>query len=58
MNKITIIAEIGINHDGDVSKAKKLIREAKLAGADIVKFQTFSANVLASSSATTTKYQI
>ena len=57
MNKITIIAEIGVNHDGDVFKAKKLIREAKLAGADIVKFQTFSANALASNSATTTKYQ-
>ena len=34
-----IIAEIGINHNGYLSLAKKMIREAKLAGADAVKFQ-------------------
>ena len=39
---IEIIAEIGINHNGDINIAKKLIEEAKLAGADCVKFQTFS----------------
>ena len=54
--KVTIIAEIGVNHDGDVSKAKQLISEAKSAGADIVKFQTFP-NTLASTSAMTAKYQ-
>lgn len=36
---VKIIAEVGINHDGDVSKALKLIRAAKECGADIVKFQ-------------------
>ena len=39
--KIFIIAEIGVNHDGNLNKAIKLIDEAKLAGADAVKFQTF-----------------
>ena len=38
-NKITIIAEIGINHNGDLNIAKKLIKMAKEAGCDAVKFQ-------------------
>jgi len=37
--KTQIIAEIGINHNGDIDLAKKLIRAAKEAGADAVKFQ-------------------
>ena len=37
-----IIAEIGINHNGDVELAKKMIDAAAEAGADVVKFQTFS----------------
>ena len=37
----TIIAEIGLNHNGDMSLAKCLINEAKSAGADIAKFQFF-----------------
>ena len=57
MNKVTIIAEIGVNHDGDVNKAKKLITGAKSAGADVVKFQTFSADNLASPSAAAATYQ-
>lgn len=36
-----IIAEIGSNHDGDIERAKHLIREAKNAGADAAKFQSF-----------------
>ena len=40
-NKTFIIAEIGINHDGFLSKAKKLIDLAKKGGADAVKFQYF-----------------
>lgn len=36
-----IIAEIGVNHNGDLQLAKKLLQEASSAGADIVKFQTF-----------------
>ena len=38
--KTIIIAEAGVNHNGDMSIAKKLIDEAKEAGADYVKFQT------------------
>jgi len=34
-----LIAEIGINHNGDINIAKKLIDEAKIAGFDAVKFQ-------------------
>ena len=39
MKKIIIIAEIGINHNGDLNLVKKLIDEAKSCGADLVKFQ-------------------
>ena len=39
MKKIHIIAEIGINHNGDIKLAKKLIDEASSAGFDSVKFQ-------------------
>jgi len=38
-NDIYIIAEIGINHNGDINLAKKLIDVAKIAGCDAVKFQ-------------------
>lgn len=40
---IFIIAEVGINHNGDLTIAKEMIDEAKKAGADCVKFQTFKA---------------
>ena len=36
--KTLIIAEVGVNHNGDINIAKELIKEAALAGADIVKF--------------------
>ena len=42
-NKTFIIAEAGVNHDGDINKAKKLIDAAVKAGVDSVKFQTFQA---------------
>ena len=38
---VLIIAEAGINHNGDIELAKEMVREASAAGADIVKFQTF-----------------
>lgn len=38
---VHIIAEVGINHDGDMAKAVQLIREAKNSGADSVKLQTY-----------------
>ena len=39
--KVFIIAEVGINHNGSINLAKKLINVASKAGADAVKFQTF-----------------
>lgn len=52
-----IIAEAGVNHNGDIGLAKKLIAAAAAAGADLVKFQTFSAKNLVSSSAQKAEYQ-
>lgn len=43
---VTVIAEIGVNHDGKGSKACQLVDAAKAAGADVVKFQTFNPNRL------------
>ena len=43
-----IIAEIGVNHEGCLTNAKNLIKQAKNGGADAVKFQTYKANKLAS----------
>ena len=45
-NKTLVIAEVGVNHNGDLSTAFKLISAAKSSGADIVKFQTFIAQDL------------
>lgn len=42
-NKTIVVAEIGINHGGDFNKAKQMIYEAKVAGADAVKFQIYTA---------------
>ena len=53
-----IIVEAGVNHNGSVDLAKSLIEEAALAGADIVKFQTFKANKLVTNSAPKAEYQI
>ena len=39
MNKIFIISEIGINHNGDLNLAKRMIEQSIQAGADAVKFQ-------------------
>ena len=44
--KTIIIAEAGVNHNGDIDLAKKLVGEAAAAGADLVKFQTFLASWL------------
>ena len=43
-NRTLIIAEAGVNHNGDLDLAKQLINAAADAGADLVKFQTFNAN--------------
>lgn len=45
-NKIIIIAEAGVNHNGNINLAKKLIDVASKAGADYVKFQTFDVDKL------------
>ena len=50
MNRTRIIAEAGINHDGDFEKAKKLVDVAVKAKADFVKFQSFDSNKLVSAS--------
>lgn len=52
-----IIAEIGVNHNGDIDLAKKLIDAAKASLADAVKFQTFSARLLASPETPKVLYQ-
>ena len=57
MTKVLIIAEAGVNHNGDFEKAKRLIEVAAEAGADIVKFQTFKAEKLVSSAAKKAEYQ-
>ena len=57
MTHVFIIAEAGVNHNGDPSLAKKLIDEAVLAGVDAVKFQTFRAETLVSKSAKKAAYQ-
>jgi N-acetylneuraminate synthase len=46
MSKIFLIAEIGINHNGDINIAKKLIDEAVIAGFDAVKFQKRDINLV------------
>ena len=56
--KAIIIAEAGVNHNGDISLAKKLIDIAVDAGADVVKFQSFKANRLVSEKARKAEYQI
>jgi len=52
-----IIAEAGVNHNGDIDLAKRLIDVAADAGADLVKFQTFTAERLATQSAPKADYQ-
>jgi len=58
MNKVVIIAEAGVNHNGDIRLAKKLIDVASKAKVDFVKFQSFKANKLVSPSAKKAEYQI
>ena len=58
MKKITIVAEIGVNHNGNVRLAKKMIKEAIKCGADIVKFQTFFAEEFVKSNTKKAKYQL
>jgi N,N'-diacetyllegionaminate synthase len=56
--RLIIIAEAGVNHNGNLGLAKKLVDCAALAGADFVKFQSFKADNLVTNYASATKYQI
>lgn len=55
---VYIIAEAGVNHNGDINLAKRLIDVAKEAGCDCVKFQTFSADKIVTKQARKAKYQV
>lgn len=58
MNKVVIIAEAGVNHNGDINIAKQLIDVAVSAGVDYVKFQTFNSKKLVSKFAQKANYQV
>lgn len=56
-NDVIIIAEAGVNHNGSVTLAKKMIEEAAAAGADYIKFQTFKTESLVTINSRTANYQ-
>ena len=55
---VLVIAEAGVNHNGDIHLAKQLIEVAAKSGADFVKFQTFLADKLATKGAPKAEYQV
>ena len=57
MKKVIIIAEAGVNHNGSMENAFKLVDAAVEAGVDYVKFQTFKAENLVSKTAKKAEYQ-
>lgn len=58
IDRTLVIAEAGVNHNGDLELAKQLIDAAAAAGADLVKFQTFNANRQVTRTAKKADYQI
>ena len=56
-NKVIVIAEAGVNHNGDIRLAKKLVDVAKNSGADYIKFQAFFARELVTLKSKLSKYQ-
>lgn len=58
MNKVIIIAEAGVNHNGDINLAKQLIDKAEEAGVDFVKFQIFKSSNVISKNAEKADYQL
>jgi N,N'-diacetyllegionaminate synthase len=58
MKKVFIIAEAGVNHNGSINTAKKMIDEATNFGADAIKFQSFKADRLVSKNAKKAEYQL
>ncbi|NLY45187.1 MAG: N-acetylneuraminate synthase [Tissierella sp.] len=57
MKSVYIIAEAGVNHNGSLDLAKKLVDKAKESGADCIKFQTFVSSNLVSKDASKAEYQ-
>jgi N-acetylneuraminate synthase/N,N'-diacetyllegionaminate synthase len=57
-NPVFIVAEAGVNHNGDIDMAMRLVRKAKRIGADCVKFQTFKAERVVTEEAPKAAYQI
>lgn len=57
MSKTLIIAEAGVNHNGSIELAKKLVEKAEEAGVDYIKFQTFKASKLVTKAAKQAEYQ-
>ena len=57
MKNIFIVAEVGVNHNGSLKIAKKLIDAAKSSGANAVKFQTFHSETLVTKKASKASYQ-
>lgn len=57
MTRVTVIAEAGVNHNGDLALAKQLVDAAAAADADLVKFQTFKADKVVVASAPKAAYQ-
>ena len=57
MGRTLIIAEAGVNHNGSLERAKKLVEVAKECGADIIKFQTAKLDSLVSKTAKMADYQ-
>ena len=55
---VLVIAEAGVNHNGDLALARQLVDVAARAGADLVKFQTFSADRLVTAAARQADYQV
>jgi N-acetylneuraminate synthase len=58
MNRVIVIGEAGVNHNGNIELAKELVRVAASAGCDYVKFQTFIANNVVTKNASKAEYQI
>jgi len=57
ISRLTIIAEAGVNHNGKISNALKLVDVASKAKADYIKFQTFVPDLLTSKDTRLAKYQ-
>ena len=55
--RVLVIAGAGVNHNGSLKLARRLVEEAAAAGADIVKFQTFKADALTTAAAPKAAYQ-